>query len=108
MSAKSDTVNAEVLTEFAARALQKVGVPEEDARITARILVATDLRGIDSHGTGHLANYVRGVKEGRTNPNPETKIFSQAPATAPKVKAGMSEKSISRQPKAARDRLLAS
>lgn len=82
MTTGSSTVSAEKLTDFTFRALRKVGVPEEDARITAGILVATDLRGIDSHGVGHLAMYVRGVKEGRTNPNPETKIFSQAPATA--------------------------
>ena len=83
MTTESGTVDAEKLTNFATRALQKVGVPEEDARITANILVATDLRGIDSHGVGHLAQfYVRSIKEGRTNPKPETKIFSQAPATA--------------------------
>lgn len=83
MTTESGTVDAEKLTNFATRALQKVGVPEEDARITANILVATDLRGIDSHGVGHLAQfYVRSIKEGRTNPNPDTKIFSQAPATA--------------------------
>jgi len=83
MTARSGTVDAEKLTNFAIRALQKVGVPEEDARITASILVATDLRGIDSHGVGHLASmYIRGIKEGRTNPKPKMKLFSQAPSTA--------------------------
>ena len=82
MTTGSGTVEAEKLTDFVTRILQKVGVPEEDARITANILVATDLRGIDSHGVGHLAMYTRGLREGRTNPKPETKIFSQAPATA--------------------------
>jgi L-2-hydroxycarboxylate dehydrogenase (NAD+) len=76
-------VNAEKLTVFVTKVLQKVGVPEEDAQITANILVATDLRGIDSHGVGHLASmYVRGIRDGRTNPKPDIKIFSQAPATA--------------------------
>lgn len=82
MTSGSTNVDAGKLTDFTARILQKVGVPEEDAKITAGILVATDLRGIDSHGVGHLAMYARGLKEGRTNPKPETKIFSQAPATA--------------------------
>ncbi len=83
MVARSGTVDAEKLTNFTIRALQKVGVPEEDARITASILVTTDLRGIDSHGVAHLASmYIRGIREGRTNPKPKTKIFSQAPATA--------------------------
>lgn len=83
MTTRRSTVDAEKLTKFATKALQKVGVPEEDARITASILVATDLRGIDSHGVGHLASmYVKGIKEGRVNPKPKTQIFSQAPATA--------------------------
>ncbi|GAI55211.1 unnamed protein product, partial [marine sediment metagenome] len=69
--------------DFTTKALQKVGVPEGDARITANILVATDLRGIDSHGVAHLAAfYVKGIKEGRINPNPKIEVFSQAPATA--------------------------
>jgi L-2-hydroxycarboxylate dehydrogenase (NAD+) len=76
------TVDANKLTDFSARILQKAGVPEEDARITASILVATDLRGIDSHGVGHLMMYVRAIQAGRTNPRPETLFYSQAPATA--------------------------
>jgi len=82
MATKSGTVDVGRLTDFATKALQKVGVPEEDARITARILVATDLRGIDSHGVNHLAMYVRGIKEGRINTNPKTEVFSQALSTA--------------------------
>ncbi|HEY5653597.1 MAG TPA: Ldh family oxidoreductase, partial [Pontiella sp.] len=31
-----------------------IGVPEEDAKICADILIASDKRGIDSHGIGRL------------------------------------------------------
>ena len=82
MVTKSGTVDAEKLTNFTTEALQKVGVPEEDARITARILVATDLRGIDSHGVAHLALYIRWIKEGYVNVKPQVKVFSYAPSTA--------------------------
>ena len=82
MTTKSGTVDAKKLTDFATEALQKVGVPEEDARITARILVATDLRGINSHGVRALAGYIGRIKEGRINVKPQIKVFSQAPATA--------------------------
>ncbi len=83
MTTERTRVDAKKLTDFTTKTLQKVGVPEEDARITANILVATDLRGIDSHGVGHLAAfYVRGIKEGRVNPNPKIEVFSQATATA--------------------------
>ena len=83
MATEGTRVDAKKLTNFTTKVLQKLGVSEEDAQITARILVATDLRGIDSHGVGHLAPfYVRGIKEGRINPNPKIEVFSQAPATA--------------------------
>ena len=64
MTTRSGTVDAEKLTNFTIKTLQKVGVPDEDARITARVLVATDLRGIDSHGVAHLAQfYIERIKE---------------------------------------------
>ncbi len=83
MVTKSGNIDAEKLTDFVIKVLQKVGVSEEDARITARILVATDLRGIESHGVAHLAPfYVTRIKQGLINPRPKIKVFSQAPATA--------------------------
>ncbi len=75
-------INPEKLTDFTIRILCKAGLPKDDAGIAARILVATDLRGIDSHGVGHLAMYARGLKAGRINPNPKTEIISNAAATA--------------------------
>ena len=83
MTTKSNIVDAEKLTNFAARALQQVGVPEEDAWITANILVTTDLRGVSSHGVAHLAPfYIKRIKEGLIKVEPKIEIFSQAPATA--------------------------
>ncbi len=82
MTTERVRVDAKKLTDFAIEAFQKVGVPEEDAQITARILVATDLRGVDTHGVAHLAGYVRGVKSGHINRKPNVKIFSQVPSTA--------------------------
>ncbi len=83
MATERPRIGADKLTDFAIRALRKVGVPEEDAQITARMLVATDLRGVDSHGVAHLAPYyVRGIKEGLINVKPKMKVFSQAPSTA--------------------------
>jgi len=83
MTTERTRVDAEKLTGFTARALQKVGVPEEDARIIACILVAADLRGVDSHGVAHLAPfYIRWIKEGHINVKPQIKVFSYAPSTA--------------------------
>jgi len=83
MVTKGGTVDAGRLTDFAAKALQKMGVPEEDAQITARMLVETDLRGVDSHGVAHLAPfYIRWIKDGLINVKPQVKMFSNAPSTA--------------------------
>jgi len=83
MITKGGTVDAGKLTDFAAKALQKMGVPEKDARITAQILVTADLRGVDSHGVAHLAPfYIKWIKDGIINVKPQIKIFSNAPSTA--------------------------
>ncbi len=83
MTIKGDTVDAGRLTDFSAKALQKMGVPEEDAQITARILVAADLRGVDSHGVAHLGPfYIKRIKDGLVNVKPQIKVFSNAPSTA--------------------------
>jgi len=75
--------DAKRLINFSTKALQKLGVPEEDAQITARILVETDLRGVESHGVAHLNMfYARWIRSGAVNANPKPKIFSQAPSIA--------------------------
>ena len=83
MNEKDDCVDAGKLTEFSAGALRKMGVPDEDARITAEILVAADLRGIDSHGVAHLAPfYIRRIKDGLINVRPNVKFINNAVGTA--------------------------
>ena len=75
--------NPDKLIAFSARTLEKMGVPPEDALITAKILIAADLRGIDSHGIAHLAPfYIKRIKDGLINVKPNIKIFSNAPSTA--------------------------
>lgn len=82
MAEEKVNINHERLIAFSSRILHAAGVSEDDADIMANILVATDLRGIDSHGTPHLAMYTRNILEGRVNPKPNTVISSRAAATA--------------------------
>ena len=44
----------EVLQNFMTDALKGAGVPEEDAKVVAEVLIESDKRGIDSHGIGRL------------------------------------------------------
>ena len=52
------------LRRFMEQALESLGVPEEDARISADVLLEADLRGIDTHGIGRLSIYVGRLKAG--------------------------------------------
>jgi LDH2 family malate/lactate/ureidoglycolate dehydrogenase len=52
------------LTEFAAAALQSVGVSAADAETTAGLLVAADVRGRTGHGLIRLSPYVARIRAG--------------------------------------------
>ncbi len=59
------------------------GVPEDDARICADVLITADKRGIDSHGIGRLKTiYYDRIKEGIQNPVTNFEIVREGPATA--------------------------
>jgi len=75
-------VRAEALQDFCTQVFQKMGVPEQDARITAEVLVAADLRGIDSHGVARLRRYVNGLRDGMMVARPNAHVLTETPATA--------------------------
>ena len=70
------------LRQFVAEVLRRVQVPEGDAALIARYLVAVDLRGVATHGTRQLRRYVAEFREGRINPQPEIAQVVDAPAMA--------------------------
>jgi L-2-hydroxycarboxylate dehydrogenase (NAD+) len=73
---------ADPLKDFCVRVFQKMDIPEEDARITAGVLVAADLRGIDSHGVARLRRYVNGLRDGVMVARPQVQVVAETPATA--------------------------
>jgi malate dehydrogenase (NAD) (EC 1.1.1.37) len=79
--AEAIRVWAEPLKAFCERVFQKLGVSEEDARITADVLVAADLRGIDSHGVARLRRYVEGLQTGVMVARPQEQVVRETPAT---------------------------
>ena len=61
----------------------KLNVPAEDAQLAADVLVAADLRGVDSHGVSNMLRiYVAGYAAGEINPRPNWHIVRQSAATA--------------------------
>jgi len=57
-------VPVEVIYSFMVDAFKAQGVSDEDARICADVLIASDLRGIESHGVGRLKYYYDRIAAG--------------------------------------------
>ena len=75
-------VQAEPLKNLCVQVFRRMGVPPEDAGITADVLVAADLRGIASHGVARLRRYVEGLGTCMMLPRPEVKVVRETPTTA--------------------------
>ncbi|MDD3877254.1 MAG: Ldh family oxidoreductase [Bacteroidales bacterium] len=69
--------------QFMTDVLMKAGVPEDDARICADVLITSDKLGIDSHGSNRLKPiYYDRIKEGILNPVSNIEIVRESPTTA--------------------------
>ncbi len=76
-------VDFDTLERFMTDVLKGAGVPEDDAKVCAEILIAADKRGIDSHGINRLKPiYYNRIKEGILNPVTEFEVVKEGPATA--------------------------
>jgi L-2-hydroxycarboxylate dehydrogenase (NAD+) len=76
---------ADELVRFTTDVLMACGMPEDEARIGAEVLIDADLMGIDSHGIAHLAThngYVPGFRSGNVNPTPNIHPVRETAATA--------------------------
>jgi len=75
-------VPADVLEGFMRDVFLKLGVPQEDARIAAEILITSDLRGIESHGIGRLKMYYDRIRQGVQFANTNFEVIRESPTTA--------------------------
>lgn len=82
MNSEYAKVQAEPLGDFCQEVFIRLDVPPRDARTVAEVLIAADLRGIDSHGVARLRRYVRGLKEGVIFPNPGLRFVHETPVSA--------------------------
>ncbi len=57
-------VPAEVLANFTCLALSAAGLPPDDARVVAGLMIEADLVGADAHGIFRLPQYVRRLQAG--------------------------------------------
>jgi L-2-hydroxycarboxylate dehydrogenase (NAD+) len=82
MSDENIRVPIKDLVDFMIVALQKMGVPPEDARIIADVLITSDLWGVRSHGVAHLKMYHERIKTGLQLPVTKWKVVKETPTTA--------------------------
>jgi LDH2 family malate/lactate/ureidoglycolate dehydrogenase len=79
-------VDVKELRDCCARALARVGVPEDHIKMTLDVLVTADLQGIDTHGTRRLLPYIMRIRAGLINPTP--RISVSKPASAVRIVEG--------------------
>jgi LDH2 family malate/lactate/ureidoglycolate dehydrogenase len=74
------TLSHDALRDFAERLLLAARVRPENAGLTARMLVAANLRGIDSHGVHLLAYYLKQIDAGQVDPIAEGRVVRESGA----------------------------
>ena len=76
-------ISWEMVDDFMTAVFMKVGVPEEDARLCADVLMESDRRGIESHGCNRFKPiYIDRIKAGILNPVTKIDIIKETPTTA--------------------------
>jgi L-2-hydroxycarboxylate dehydrogenase (NAD+) len=75
-------VSADVLQRFVEQVFVALGTPPDDARICAEVLIASDLRGIESHGVGRLKVYTERIRAGIQRVETEMEIVQETETTA--------------------------
>jgi L-2-hydroxycarboxylate dehydrogenase (NAD+) len=74
--------NSHTLFEFIKQLFIKTGCTEADASTVADVLLAAELRGIESHGLLRIPDYYNLWKTKRINTCPDIKIVHETPCTA--------------------------
>jgi L-2-hydroxycarboxylate dehydrogenase (NAD+) len=75
-------IPVETLKNFIKDVFIKGGVPKEDAETCAEVIIASDIKGIESHGIGRLKYYYQRIKSGQHQPITNFEIIRESPTTA--------------------------
>lgn len=70
------------LRSFIRDVFQAVGVPDADADFCADVLIASDAKGIESHGIGRLRYYYERIKKGQHQVITKAEVVRETPTTA--------------------------
>lgn len=73
----------DLLTKFMVDVLVGSGVPRPEAELCGKVLIAADLRGMDTHGIQRLKLiYYDRIKDGILNPHTTFEVVKETPTTA--------------------------
>ena len=75
-------ISESTLRSFTENIFTAIGCSAEHARLSADVLIKSDLRGIDSHGVARLQGYVRLWEKKRINTSPDIKVVRETATTA--------------------------
>jgi L-2-hydroxycarboxylate dehydrogenase (NAD+) len=82
MREKTVWVSFDKMENFMVEVFKGIGVPEEDAKICADVLITADKRGIDSHGVNRLKPiYYDRIKAGTQEAITKFEIIKEGPTT---------------------------
>ena len=79
MAEKTIYLPVETLEKFIRDVLLALGVPGEDAQICTDVIIASDLRGIESHGIGRLRYYYDRIKSGQHQVVTQFEVVRESP-----------------------------
>ncbi len=83
MGSKTNIVDWKTITDFVVEAFKGYGIPEEDAKICADVLLESDKRGIESHGVNRFKPiYLDRIKAGIQNPVTNFEVVKETKTTA--------------------------
>ena len=76
------TIPTETVYAFMVDVFTALGAPPEEARICADVLIASDLRGIESHGVGRLKYYYDRIQAGVHRTTTDIEVVKETETTA--------------------------
>ena len=82
MAENSVYVPVKTLVEFMEQACTAMGIPADESKIIADVLITSDLWGVRSHGVAHLKMYYERMKRGLQLPVTNITVVKDSPTTA--------------------------
>jgi L-2-hydroxycarboxylate dehydrogenase (NAD+) len=80
--ADTSYIAVDAIYDFMVAVFEGLGTPTEEARICADVLIASDLKGIESHGVGRLKYYYDRIEAGVQSTVTEIEVVQETETTA--------------------------